>query len=93
MSSRRPWYRTPWVFAACGVALLLFWFALKWLTSQSDTAAGADRNEAGASAVDPVRRSDVFWAGPADIVFWVAMVLIAIAVIVRIWRLIRRIRS
>ncbi|AZT97896.1 hypothetical protein [Brevibacterium aurantiacum] len=82
MSSRRPWYRTHWVFAACGVGLLLFWFALKWLRSLSD-----------AKAADPVSRSDIFWPGPTDILFWVAMVLIGIAVIVRIWRLVRRIRS
>ncbi|HCG55052.1 MULTISPECIES: hypothetical protein [Brevibacterium] len=93
MSSHRPWYRTPWVFAACGVGLLLFWFALKWLTNQSDTDAGAGRSHAGTNAADPVGRSDVFWAGPADILFWVAMVLIAMAVSVRIWRLVRRIRS
>lgn len=93
MSSRRPWYRTPWVFAACGVGLLLFWFALKWLTSQSDTGAGAGGSDAGANAADPARRSDIFWAGPTDILFWVATVLIVIAVIVRIWRLVRRIRS
>lgn len=93
MTSRRPWYRTPWVFAACGVGLLLFWFALKWLTSQSDPGAGAGRTDAGTNAADPVGRSDIFWAGPTDILFWVAMVLIAIAVIVRIWRLVRRIRS
>ncbi|MDN5808193.1 MAG: hypothetical protein L0I80_04905 [Brevibacterium sp.] len=91
MSSRRSWYRTPWVFAVCGVGLLLLWWGLKWLTNRSDI--GADRSDAGTNAAEPVRRSDVFWAGPADVVFWAAMVLIAIAVIVRIWRLIGRIRS
>ncbi|MBM6588602.1 hypothetical protein [Brevibacterium sp. RIT 803] len=93
MSSHRPWYRTPWVFAACGVGLLLLWLALRWLTSQSDTDAGAGRSDAGTNAADPVRRSDVFWAGPSDILFWVAMVLIACAVVVRIWWLVRRFRS
>ncbi|WP_186293048.1 hypothetical protein [Brevibacterium aurantiacum] len=48
MSSHRPWHRTPLVFAACGVGLLLL---------------------------------------------CVAMVLIASAVVVRIWRLVHRIRS
>ncbi|AZL06374.1 hypothetical protein [Brevibacterium aurantiacum] len=81
MSDRRPWYRTPWVFAACGVALLLFWFALKWLRSLSD-----------ADAAEPVGRSEIFRAGPTDILFWVAVVLIGITVIMRIWRLVRRIR-
>lgn len=81
MSSRRPWYRTPWVFAACGVGLLLFWFALKWLRSLSDS-----------EAAEPVSRSDIFWPEPTDILFWVAMVLIGITVIMRIWRLVRRIR-
>lgn len=91
MSSRRSWYRTPWVFAVCGVGLLLLWWGLRWLMSQSD--ADADRSDAGTTAAETVSRSDVFWARPADVVFWAAMVLIAIAVIVRIWRLIDRIRS
>lgn len=81
MSARRPWYRTPWVFAACGVGLLLFWFALKWLSSLSD-----------ADAAAPVSRSEIFRSGPTDILFWVAVVLIGITVIMRIWRLVRRIR-
>lgn len=79
-------YRTPWVFAVCGVGLLLLWFVIKWLTNQLTP-------DAGANAADPVRRSDILWAGPSDVLFWVAMVLIAITVIVRIWRLVRRIRS
>ena len=86
MKQRRRWYRTPWVFAACGGGLLLVWFVLSWVTNQPES--DADKNTA-----EPMRRSDLFWAGPSDILFWAAMVLIAIAVLVRIWRLVRRIRS
>lgn len=86
MSQRRSWYRTPWVFAACGVGLLLVWFVLRWVTN-------LDESDAGQNAAEPMRRSDLFWAGPSDILFWAAMILIAIAVLVRIWRLVRRIRG
>lgn len=77
----------------CGAGLLVLWFALKQLTRQSD-AGGPDQPEgSGSETADSVSRSDVFWAGPSDILFWVAMVLLAIAVFVRVWRLVRRIRS
>lgn len=93
MSSRRSWYRTPWVFAACGVGLLLLWWGLRWLTSRVDFGAGGHSSDAGTTAAETMSRSDVFWAGPEDVLFWAAMVLIAIAVIVRVRRLIGRIRS
>ena len=89
MTRQRPakkrWYRTPWLFAVCGVRLLLLWLVLRWLVNSQS-------GDAGSHTADLPQRSDVWWAGPEDIIFWVAMVLIAIAVIVRVWRLVRRIR-
>src|SRR5699024_9034845 len=54
--------------------------------SDGQDADGAGRDGSGES------RSDLFWAEPTDIIFWVAMVILAVVALARILRLIRRLR-
>ena len=84
---RRPWYRSAWIFAVLGVGLLVLWFVLRSVSDRQD-AGGAGKNEPGGSGAPS--RSDLFWAEPTDIIFWVAMVILAVVALARILRLIRR---
>ena len=79
----RPWYRSAWIFAVLGVGLLVL--ILRGVSDRQD-ADGAGRDGSGES------RSDLFWAEPTDIIFWVAMVILAVVALARILRLIRRLR-
>ena len=79
----RAWYR--WIFAVLGVGLLVAWLILRGVIDRQD-ADGAGRDGSGES------RSDLFWAEPTDIIFWVAMVILAVVALARILRLIRRLR-
>ena len=85
----RPWYRSAWIFAVLGVGLLVLWFVLRGVSDRQDTG-GAGRAGSGGSGAPS--RSDLFWAEPTDIVFWVAMVILAVVALARILRLIRRLR-
>lgn len=83
--SGRAGHRCVWIFAVLGVGLVVAWLILRGVSDRQD-ADGAGRDGSGES------RSDLFWAEPTDIIFWVAMVILAVVALARILRLIRRLR-